>query len=146
MIGKRCFQTAINQSFHLNLMILPILVFTTFNKMMVLSLLQLCRQTSGFVLTVGFLRSKIKEYVTKEITHSALTTEMLIIKYRARRHKCPCCGKTYYEFKSLLSSNPRKYRFLLGIIFLKDLKDFNETFTSVARRYNCFSNFCIHYF
>ena len=40
---------------------------------------------------------KIKGYVDKTITHSALTDRSCIIRYRARRYVCSVCGTTYYE-------------------------------------------------
>ena len=78
---------------------------------------------------------KIKEYVIKEITHSALTAQKCIIKYRARRYKCSLCGKTYYEFNPFVFKS-QKISILTVHNILKDLKDYNETFTSVARRHH----------
>ena len=81
----------------------------------------------------GFTAPKIKEYVTKRrSTHSALTTQKCIIKYRARRYKCSCCGKTYYEFNPFVFKS-QKISILTVHNILKDLKDFNQTLTSVAR-------------
>ena len=48
----------------------------------------------------------LKNYVTKNITHSVLSDRRCTLRYHARRYVCPVCGKTYYEhnpfvFKSM---------------------------------------------
>lgn len=53
----------------------------------------------------------IKNYVTKNITHSVLSDRRCTLRYHARRYVCPVCGKTYYEhnpfvFKSDINSEP----------------------------------------
>ena len=93
MIENDAFKLLLNNIFHLNPDDIANIVCTTFNKMMVL-LVTLADKHQACPYC-GFTAPKIKEYVTKEITHSALTTQKCIIKYRARRYKCPCCGKTY---------------------------------------------------
>ncbi len=133
MIENDAFKLLLINLFHLNPDDIANIVCTTFNKMMVL-LVTLANKHQACPYC-GFTAPKIKEYVTKEITHSAFTTQKCIIKYRARRYKCPCCGKTYYD-SILLSLNPQKISILTVHNILKDLKDFNETFTSVARRYH----------
>ena len=77
---------------------------------------------------------KIKNYVLKKITHSQLTDRSCTLHYHARRYICPVCGRTYYErnpfvFKSMKISIKTVYN------ILEDLKDYNETFSSVAKRY-----------
>ncbi len=136
--------------FHLNPDDIANILCTTFNKMMVLVVtLADKHQACPYC---GFTAPKIKEYVTKEITHSALTTQKCIIKYPARRYKCSCCGKTYYEFNPFVFKSQKISILTVHNILkdlkdfnetftsvhniLKDLKDFNETFTSVARRYH----------
>lgn len=76
----------------------------------------------------------IKNYVTKNITHSVLSDRRCTLRYHARRYVCPVCGKTYYEhnpfvFKSMKISALTVYN------ILNDLKNYNETFSSVAKRY-----------
>ena len=93
MIENDAFKLLLINLFHLNPDDITNIVCTTFNKMMVL-LVTLADKHQACPYC-GFTAPKIKEYVTKEITHSALTTQKCIIKYRARRYKCPCCGKTY---------------------------------------------------
>lgn len=133
MIENDAFKLLLINLFHLNPDDIANIFCTTFNKMMVLIVtLADKHQACPYC---GFTVPKIKEYVTKEITHSALTTQKCIIKYRARRYKCPCCGKTYYEFNPFVFKS-QKISILTVHNILKDLKDFNETFTSVARRYH----------
>ena len=131
MIENDAFKLLLINLFHLNPDDITNIVCTTFNKMMVLLVTLADKHQACH--TVGLL-PKIKE-LTKEITHSALTTQKCIIKYRARRYKCPCCGKTYYEFNPFVFKS-QKISILTVHNILKDLKDFNETFTSVARRYH----------
>ena len=133
MIENDAFKLLLINLFHLNPDDIANILCTTFNKMMVL-LVTLTDKHQACPYC-GFTASKIKEYVTKEITHSALTTQKCIIKYRARRYKCSCCGKTYYEFNPFVFKS-QKISILTVHNILKDLKDFNETFTSVARRYH----------
>lgn len=83
----------------------------------------------------GFNAPKIKNYVAKKINHSVFEDRNTIIMYNARRYVCTVCGRTYYEhnpfvFKSMKIST----RVILGV--LNRLKDFNETFSSVARDYH----------
>lgn len=133
MIDNDAFKLLLNNLFHLNPDDIANILCTTFNKMMVLIVtLADKHQACPYC---GFTAPKIKEYVTKEVTHSALTTQKCIIKYRARRYKCPVCGKTYYEFNPFVFKS-QKISILTVHNILKDLKDFNETFTSVARRYH----------
>lgn len=133
MIENDAFKLLLINLFHLNPDDIANILCTTFNKMMVLIVtLTDKHQACPYC---GFTAPKIKEYVTKEITHSALTTQKCIIKYRARRYKCSCCGKTYYEFNPFVFKS-QKISILTVHNILKDLKDFNETFTSVARRYH----------
>lgn len=133
MIENDAFKLLLINLFHLNPDDIANILCTTFNKMMVLVVtLTDKHQACPYC---GFTAPKIKEYVTKEITHSAFTTQKCIIKYRARRYKCSCCGKTYYEFNPFVFKS-QKISILTVHNILKDLKDFNETFTSVARRYH----------
>ena len=108
MIENDAFKLLLINFFHLNPDDITNIFCTTFNRRMVL-LVTLAdkHQACSYC---GFTAPKIKEYVTKEITHSALTTQKCIIKYRVRRYKCPCCGKTYYEFNPLVfKSEKSKY-------------------------------------
>lgn len=78
---------------------------------------------------------KIKGYVDKTITHSALTDRSCIIRYRARRYVCSVCGTTYYERNPFVFNRMKISIFTVQRI-LEDLKSYHETFSSVARRYH----------
>lgn len=74
MIENDAFKLLLINLFHLNPDDIANILCTTFNKMMVLIVtLADKHQACPYC---GFTAPKIKEYVTKEITHSALTTEM----------------------------------------------------------------------
>lgn len=83
----------------------------------------------------GYEKPKIKEYVEKHITHSALSDRPCKLIYQARRYVCPICGRTYYEDNPFVFKR-QKISTLTVFNILEDLKDFNETFASVARRYD----------
>lgn len=76
----------------------------------------------------------VKEYVKKGITHSALSDRKCKIIYHARRYVCPVCGRTYYE-KNPFVFNSCKISHLTVVNILQDLKNFTETFSSVAKRH-----------
>ncbi len=83
----------------------------------------------------GYDSPHIKGYVNKKITHSALTDRACTLMYNARRFICPVCKHTFYEdnpftFRSMKISS------LTVLNVLNDLKNFNETFTSISRRYH----------
>lgn len=81
----------------------------------------------------GCIHPFTKEYVSKKITHSVLSDRRCTLVYRARRYKCPICGRTYYEHNPFVFSS---MKISSKVVFnvLDQLKDFNETFSSVARR------------
>lgn len=83
----------------------------------------------------GTETSIINNYVNKKITHSILNGIPCYINYHARRHRCPACNKTFYEHNPFTIEG---MKISLATVYnvLKDLKSFNETFTSVAARYN----------
>lgn len=121
MIENDAFKLLLINLFHLNPDDIANIFCTTFNKMMVL-LVTLADKHQACPYC-GFTAPKIKEYVTKEITHSALTTQKCIIKYRARRYNTGQDATNVHvverpTMNSIpLSLNPRKYRSLLCIIF-----------------------------
>lgn len=78
---------------------------------------------------------KIKGYVKKKITHSALTDRSCTIVYNARRYVCPLCLKTYYEENPFVFNSMKISIFTVQNI-LEDLHNYHETYTSVARRYH----------
>lgn len=83
----------------------------------------------------GYEKVKIKNYVLKRIKHSQLSDRACTLEYRARRYVCPICSRSFYEnnpfvFKSMKISIKTVYN------ILDDLKNHNETFSSVANRYH----------
>ena len=78
---------------------------------------------------------KIKGYVDKKITHSVLTDRSCTIMYKARRYVCPVCHTTYYE-KNPFVFERMKISILTIQKILEDLKNFNETFSSIGNRYH----------
>lgn len=93
----------------------------------------------------NFNSPKIKGYVTKKIQHSALSDRSCKIIYHARRYVCPVCHRTFYEHNPFVFKS-MKISALTVINVLNDLKDFNETFTSVARRYHISPTSCASIF
>ncbi len=77
----------------------------------------------------------IKGYELKKINHGILTDRKCILHYRARRYRCPVCGRTFYEHNPFVFSS-MKISALTVINVLKDLKSQTETFSSVAKRYH----------
>lgn len=82
----------------------------------------------------GTTDPKIKNYVIKEITHSVLNDRKCIIRYHARRYVCPLCGRTYYE-KNPFVFKAQKISSKTVVDVLNALKNYNETFSSVGRKY-----------
>lgn len=81
----------------------------------------------------GFDSPKIKNYVLKKIVHSSLTDRACTLHYHARRYICPVCRKTYYEHNPFVF---KSMKISIGTVrnVLEELKDYNETFASVAHR------------
>lgn len=83
----------------------------------------------------GYNSPKVKSYVSKKINHSVLNDRSCTIAYHARRYVCPLCKRTFYESNPFVF-NSMKISSLTVYNVLSDLKDFNETFSSVARRHH----------
>lgn len=93
----------------------------------------------------GTFTKCIKEYRQKKIDHSIIIKEKGTICYSARRFKCPKCGNTFYEDDPFES----QYRGISDItVFtaLKMLKDYNQTFSSVAKELNITKSECMKIF
>lgn len=74
----------------------------------------------------------IKDYTIKRIKHSALNHNSCIIRYHARRYVCKTCSKTFFETNPFTPiGNTVSNLTLLNV--LKELKETNSTFASVAR-------------
>lgn len=87
----------------------------------------------GRCLNCGTFTKNIKEYKERSIKHSIFLHDLCIIKYSSRRFLCPHCGTTFSE------DNPfqKKYKALSDKTVdnaLELLKNYNETFASVARK------------
>lgn len=83
----------------------------------------------------GTYHTQIKEYRKKWIVHSIYACEPSVVIYHQRRFLCPECGKTHMEENPFCSKENRvSDKTVLNI--LKDLKRYNNPFTSVAERYN----------
>jgi len=78
---------------------------------------------------------KIKGYTLKHIRHGVLTDRNCILKYNARRYVCPVCKRTYYEHNPFVFGSMKISAMTVHNV-LKDLKNYNETFSSVANRYH----------
>lgn len=83
----------------------------------------------------GCSTPKIKDYYWKKITHSVLSDRRCTLLYRARRYLCPVCHRAYAEKNPFAFGSMSVSAFTVQQV-LKDLKDYNETFSSVARRYH----------
>lgn len=82
----------------------------------------------------GCDKPKVKCYVTKKINHAVLSDRKCTLNYHARRYKCPVCDRTYYEHNPFVFG-ASKISALTVLNVVKDLKNYNETFSSVAQRY-----------
>lgn len=83
----------------------------------------------------GTLMPKIRGYYLKNITHSVLTDRKCILNYHVRRYECRACHHTYREANPFVFGNMMISALTVQKI-LTDLKNYNETFSSVARRYH----------
>lgn len=75
---------------------------------------------------------KIHSYKDKKIKHSFLIKEELTLIYHQRRYICPHCGKTFVE-KNPFSFPKARFSSLTIKNVLSLLKEYNQTFSSVAR-------------
>ena len=82
----------------------------------------------------GCTQPRVKEYIPKKIKYTDGTGRDCILLYHARRFKCPVCHRTYYEPSPFVQ---KKGKIATKVVFdiLKDLKDYNQTFASVGRKY-----------
>ena len=83
----------------------------------------------------GTFHTNVKEYRTKTIRHSIYASQSCTILYHQRRFICPKCGKTCMETNPFISDNIRISDQTIENI-LTDLKRYNNTFSSVAERYD----------
>ena len=82
----------------------------------------------------GYGFPKIKGYTEKRISYTFPTGPDTKLIYRARRYRCPVCGKTYYEPSPFVFKKMRiSMKTVLAI--LEELRSYNVTYSSVAKRY-----------
>lgn len=77
----------------------------------------------------------VKGYTNRKIAHTVVLGRQSIIRYRARRYICKKCGKTFLEHNPFTHFRQRVSVAVIDNV-MRDLKKQNETFTSVANRYN----------
>ena len=82
---------------------------------------------------------KTKAYYDRKLTHSTFSNRICYIIYEQRRYLCKNCGCSFNE-RSRFSSAREKLTYETKINILKDLKHPEETYTSVANRYNTSPN------
>jgi len=74
-------------------------------------------------------------YRNHTIRHSIIIKENLVIVYRQRRYICQYCGKTSVEYNPFVNSKSKLSNKTVEKA-LELLKDYNQTFSSVARLLN----------
>lgn len=78
---------------------------------------------------------KIHSYKDKKIKHSFLIKEELTVIYHQRRYICPQCGKTFIE-NNPFTADHSHFSTITVDKTLSLLKEYNQTFSSVARLIN----------
>ena len=93
----------------------------------------------------GHDKPEILQYVKKKIRHSILEDRACFLIYKARRYRCPVCGRTYYEFNPFVFKN-QKISAKTVFNILEELKEDTATFTSVARHFHVSPTTAAHIF
>ena len=93
----------------------------------------------------GTFTKHIKEYKNKDINYAILLNEKSIIHYRARRLVCPKCGKTFWEHNPFSTQYSNVSDKTVNKL-LELLKNYNETFSSVANKVFLSTNEVINIF
>lgn len=88
---------------------------------------------------------KVNSYYDRKLTHSTFSNRICYIIYEQRRYLCKTCGTSFNE-KNLFSASRETLTYETKINILKDLKHPEETYTSVANRYNTSTNKVIRIF
>ena len=83
----------------------------------------------------GSFSIRIKEYKLRKIHHSLLSLDPCILNYQARRYICSDCGITFYE-DNPFSNQGVNISNLTILNVLKELKEPNATFSSVAKHHH----------
>lgn len=83
----------------------------------------------------GQYTQKVHEYKTISLNHSIFIAENASVIYKARRYICPHCSKTAFEHSPFKSHHPRlTLKTIQNVLLL--LKDYNQTFSMVAKKTN----------
>jgi transposase len=93
----------------------------------------------------GTFSTKIKEYRKKEIDHAVLLNKKAKIIYNARRFTCPNCGKTFFEENPFTDPGDFTSQATIKNVLIL-LKEYNQTFASVARQVNLSKTEVMHIF
>ena len=83
----------------------------------------------------GSITKNVKDYRICKITHKIFVNYHSIIYYNKRRYHCSECGKSFYE-NNPFSSNRKKPSPATIVNILNDLKPYNSTFSSIAKKYD----------
>lgn len=84
--------------------------------------------------TCGCITTTVKDYKTRKIKHKILINYNTTIHYRQRRYKCNDCGRSFVE-SSPFTCSRHVMSPVTVINILKDLKPYNSTYSSVAKKY-----------
>ena len=93
----------------------------------------------------GSLVDKVKDYTMRKIKHKIFEKRNTIIYYKSRRFICPNCNKTFIE-RHTFGNQKRQLSASIIDSILKELKPYNSTFSSVARRFNVSATTVINVF
>lgn len=80
--------------------------------------------------------TRIKDYAKRKISHSILLNRDTTIFYNRRRYFCKHCNASFIESNPFTMKDQSKVSSYSIINILNDLKPYNSTFSSVARKYN----------
>ncbi len=84
----------------------------------------------------GEYTSYIKDYKVRKVSHNSLINRDTFLFYKCRRYLCKSCKISFVENNPFTANRRTKVSSKSIINILDDLKPYNETFSSVARRYN----------
>lgn len=88
---------------------------------------------------------KVKDYKMRKIKHKIFEKFDTTIFYKARRMICSKCNKTFFEQHTFGKQNHQLSASIIDSI-LKELKPYNSTFSSVARRFGVSPTIVINIF
>lgn len=83
----------------------------------------------------GCLTNSVKDYRIQKVKAKIFNNESTTVFYKSRRYICKECGKAFKERTTLIGDKKIISQNTAASI-LEDLKPYNSTFSSVARKYN----------